>query len=635
VNRGKLTAVRAPILKAAQFAFGLLLSILLMLPLVSVIRHANVALAFKALLGALLVLSAARPAAGVLALAVLLPLALAIQSLLGPQPTGSVITEALVLAFGAGAALRLTAATPDGRGRLARPALVLGLIFVSSAIVALVAEQAASPGRDIAADLWRQLNGRFLFVNRPFSYVHGTFRWIGLLALAVFVERALRRSPALAPVVTRMFLVGGAAAASFAALRLATLLIEGRIASDRLEILGYIIREVRITALHADPNAAGSYFALFLVPAIVVGVRQRNAWMLCAVAPLIGLAFLLAQSRAALLAIGVIPGVMAVAALVKARRYALAVAVVLAVPVLGLAARIVTGPSHAPLARAAIIRQEMAHVAVDMARDHPAFGVGVGRYAAMSRYYINDDTPVLSRWSPLGQNAHNNFLQILAELGVPAFCAFLWLVLPTARRWPWEPPNAPERVVYASALAAGLATFLLTAVFGHPLLIVQVAAAFFLALGLTSALLPPPSGAGTIGRGVAGFMIAVVVIALPWRVIDARAGAADQTGVSEVAGTLDGVPYRTAEPVSAWQVPADVAVISLPLRWEAPAPSGCTVDVVFDGRVADRARPDTIVWMPLRFRLPPSSTPTGARVLELRVSDPACQLLVGPFEALD
>jgi hypothetical protein len=81
-------------------------------------------------------------------------------------------------------------------------------------------------------------------------------------------------------------------------------------------------------------------------------------------------------------------------------------------------------------------------------------------------------------------------------------------------------------------------------------------------------------------------------------------------------------------------VPGEAAAITMPLRWEAPAPSDCIVDVVFDGRVADRARPDTTAWMPLRFKLPPGSRAT-TRMLELRVSDPRCQLLVGPLQTMD
>ena len=72
-------------------------------------------------------------------------------------------------------------------------------------------------------------------------------------------------------------------------------------------------------------------------------------------------------------------------------------------------------------------------------------------------------------------------------------------------------------------------------------------------------------------------------------------------------------------------------MVTLPLRWEAPAPPECRVDVVFDGRVADQARPDSHAWMPMRFRLPPAASRTDVRELELRVSDARCRLMVGPL----
>jgi hypothetical protein len=248
---------------------------------------------------------------------------------------------------------------------------------------------------------------------------------------------------------------------------------------------------------------------------------------------------------------------------------------------------------------------------------------------------VTDEYPQLKRFAPTGQNAHNNFLQILGELGVPALLAFLWLVVPVVRRWPWEPGSTSDSVVYASAMAAGLATFLITALFGHPLLIPQVAAAFFLALGLTSALRPAPAGTRRVGQVMLWAAIVGVVVSLPWRIFDARASERDDEGLSQVVGTLDDVPYRLAEVESSWRIASDAQVVTLPLRWEEPALPDCRVDVVFDGRVADQMRPDTKVWMPLRFRLPPAASPSDVRELQLRVSDSRCRLLVGPLSVVD
>ena len=145
-------------------------------------------------------------------------------------------------------------------------------------------------------------------------------------------------------------------------------------------MLKYILSELRISALHQDPNAAGSYFALILVPALIIALRHRSLWLTLGVIPLVGAAFVVAQSRAAMLAIGIVLGVVALMAMFKSRRFVLATSVLILVPLLGFVASAVTRSSHASLGRAAAIRQEMSLLAFDMTRDHPAFGVGIGNF---------------------------------------------------------------------------------------------------------------------------------------------------------------------------------------------------------------------------------------------------------------
>jgi O-antigen ligase len=627
--------VRATILRAGRFTCSVALSGLLLLPLSSLFQHPAVTVAMKALVAGLWLLAASWPPAGVLATAVGLPLALSIEHFLGPLPEATGVTEALLLALASGAALRLTIASPESRDRLSRPALMLGALIAASLIVSLFAQQAASPTRNIGFDLWRHVTTRYLFAVGPWSELHQAVRWLSVLAVAVFVERALRKSPAMALMTARMMLVGAAAAASFAALRIAQVLIEGRVSPDRWEIVRFLLREYRISALHPDPNAAGSYFALLLVPALILAVRHRNRWLAIGVVPLLSVAFLFAKSRAAMLAGGIVIGLMTTMATIRSRRYVLTAAVVMAIAVAGYAASAATRTSNASLGRAALIRQELTQVALEMTRDHPVFGVGIGRFRPLSRFYITEDLPQLRRWAPRGQNAHNNFLQVLGELGLPGLVAFVWMVVPGARRWLWTEASSSEQAVYACALAAGLATFLITAIFGHPLLVVQVAAAFFLVLGLTSALLPAPAGPGHASRIVVLSTLAIVVVTLPWRIAEARTAARDVEGLSRVAGMLDDVPYRTAAPVAIWRIGSETQLVTLPLRWQAPAPEECAVDVIFDGHAADRLRPSADAWLPLRLSLPPAGSRLAIRELELRTSDPRCTLLVGPLRTVD
>ncbi|HYI60704.1 MAG TPA: O-antigen ligase family protein [Acidimicrobiales bacterium] len=64
--------------------------------------------------------------------------------------------------------------------------------------------------------------------------------------------------------------------------------------------------------------------------------------------------------------------------------------------------------------------------AVDMAEDHPLLGVGTGLYPARAADYVVDDPLHLVR--PV---AHNAYLEVLAENGVPALVAFLAFVAGT------------------------------------------------------------------------------------------------------------------------------------------------------------------------------------------------------------
>jgi putative inorganic carbon (HCO3(-)) transporter len=80
-------------------------------------------------------------------------------------------------------------------------------------------------------------------------------------------------------------------------------------------------------------------------------------------------------------------------------------------------------------------RQAYWSAALQMAADHPLLGVGPGRFGVESRKYVLND--------PIGIEdpvAHNSYLEVLAEGGVPTLIAFLafvggsWRLTALARR---------------------------------------------------------------------------------------------------------------------------------------------------------------------------------------------------------
>jgi len=90
--------------------------------------------------------------------------------------------------------------------------------------------------------------------------------------------------------------------------------------------------------------------------------------------------------------------------------------------------------------------------ALAMARDHPVAGVGLGTFGANYARY---------RWplARVAQAAHNDYLQVLAELGVIGLAAFLWLWVSyfrgaVARRGEEGARTFPRGLGYAVGVAA-------------------------------------------------------------------------------------------------------------------------------------------------------------------------------------
>lgn len=468
-------------------------SIAFFLPLTAAFADPGMAVTMKFAIVIVLAGSALLPAAGLIAVMIVVPFAAFIQVFIGGQPAASEISDAAVLAFVAGASLRLVRQWTERPGRLSGPALVMGAVVVASLVGELAAMQATAPRAPILGDAWRHVTVDYWASPRELPVVHHAWRWAAWLALAVYAERivGMVRAPVF---VFRAWMAIGVAGALVSVTHLTRLVL----ASD-LPVIGALaeaVTVVRFTALHPDLNAAGSYFALFLVPAIVVGVRRRAWWLWGLAAPVLGLAFFFARSRAAIVAVMVVVGAACLRHLIqwspRARRLATPLAGVVVVGVLTLAALaatyVVTSRSNVAPSTAVEVRVQMARVAFEAVRRHPVFGVGLGDYIPATRRFVTPEMQLLRGFAPRGDNAHNNFLQIAVELGIPALCVFLWLVGPTALEGVAR--GGAQLTTEARGMSLGIAAFLLSAVLGHPLLIPQVGTAFFVAIGLAAGLGP-------------------------------------------------------------------------------------------------------------------------------------------------
>jgi O-antigen ligase len=98
------------------------------------------------------------------------------------------------------------------------------------------------------------------------------------------------------------------------------------------------------------------------------------------------------------------------------------------------------------------VLERLAHwqAAIDMARDHPWFGVGFGNYEAAYGKYA------LINWPQALGHAHNYYLNLLAEVGLIGLSMYLlfwlavfWQTIRMTRRHDW-----PERGIALGLLAA-------------------------------------------------------------------------------------------------------------------------------------------------------------------------------------
>jgi len=460
----------------------------------------------------LLVVSIVRPFVGLLVLAGVLPMAMLVGAVTD-APFGSTdVMELLIAPVALSCAIReLSARRGSEDGRLLWPSGVLIALVLASLVVQLAVQR--DSGGAIGpwlADLWRHVS-RTYFADGPiYPPLHRAFAWIWGLALAVFAERRLRDSPAERMAVVRMAVFGAAASGLFALARVAEVSLRS---GQPWQAVWDVFAAIRISP-HMDPNAAGSFYVMAAVPAVWWAISTRAWWAMTSVPPIVA-ALWLTRSRTALIVFVIGLGL----AWVWSRRWSWRRAAVAALAgAAALAALIGIGFGRSQAAEPAMrFRLDMAIVSVQLAARHPIVGIGLDEFHGASVPFI---TPgAIARFPPAagGENAHNNFLQILVELGGAGLAAFLWLLL--------SPGLAFARGLRGSmvssesvGLAAGVFAFLLSCLAGHPLMVAQAALPFFLTLGLLAASLPAraPRRAST-ARRAAAIGLAAIALALIFR----------------------------------------------------------------------------------------------------------------------
>lgn len=578
---------------------------------------------------ALAAVSAWKPDAGVFTAAVFLPLA----AFLGRRWNYQVSwAEAVVVALAAGLCVRAIAGRRADGGPTRLPAAVMALVVGASLAEQLWALQLRVGTDALLAQLGSLLDSTY-FLNRGFTAVDFAMRLLEGLLLFQAAASLSRNDPTLLRRLTQAICLGAALAA---AATVAGLWASARTSATPVATFARFVATVRWNEHYGDLNAAGSYYVMTLFAALGLA-RGARAWIVPSV--LIALGLWIAGSRTAMLAGGVAALVLAIPALRRpSRRSAFALAAlvlfVLTAAVVGALRAPARGNQKDPLT-AARVRVELAETSLRMTGSHPLTGVGIGQYRMHSGAFSSPELLVL--FPPArDENAHNNFLQVLAELGIAGLAAFLWVLWTAARSTAASLKSERTGPVHWG-VAAGLLAFVLTWLGGHPLLIDEPAMTFWLLLGAGAGAGAAASAIRPGRRAVTLLAAAALALSVPPRAHQ-QIAAADLEhvgiGVSAWHRYEDGVRYRLAGATSTVFVPADARTVSVPLRSAVDA-TELQVNLTLDGRAADVVRVPSDRWYDLRLQMPQSG---GARFRRLQFdvagapSGEAALLMIGKVE---
>jgi O-antigen ligase len=267
-----------------------------------------------------------------------------------------------------------------------------------------------------------------------------------------------------------------------------------------------------------------------------------------------------------------------------------------------------------PLDVALDMRVSIWRTALRMLAAHPLFGTGIGQFSYKVAAFEPEKALVAylrgSRF-----DAHNQFLQVAAELGLVGGVLFIGM-FPAILRRAWTAFRTSRDAALGGAIA-GVVAFLITCLAGQPLLYEAVAVPFWMVLGVVLAggdaspaaisAQQPDSGGRLKSRVIAWFLI-VLALSIPvrvWQGKDQVNFALADYGFSRWYHPGDGEPYRLVLRDGSFFTYPHARRLRLPIRRDVLAGRNrLEVDVLLDGR---RARTLTLAddeWQSVEFIIP-------------------------------
>jgi O-antigen ligase len=536
----------------------------------------------KALAAAVVILSMIRPAYGLLIFAGLSPISPAVATLCGGGVgLGSQLLEQFALGVGAGVLVR--GWSTEGRTRIGAPALFVAVVAVASAAAMLPA--ATAP---IARHFWdglvlHQVANRQTALSLPtFEPLFAALVIAECAVLGWAVERMVRRDPQLATRLVLMALVGHAGAGL---LNIQILLRLALNTGDALKALPGFLTTVRISAA-TDIHTAASALLLAGVAGIglLPGPRARQA-AVGLLLTVVSAGLWLTGSRVAIM-LGIAAVLVAVAwGVFRGSKRSLLTVGASALLALALGGWLATRDQayrYNTVVGSISARLVLTTAALQVAEQAPFFGVGVTKLYDASAAFIGPSGRAVSGYAK--ENAHNNFVQVLAEqglVGLSGLLCLLGVVLTSAIRSQRSSPDPIRGAVLAAVLACIVTWFV-----GHPLLVPEFALVFWLYGGILAGLTPSPKSA-TVFRWLAWVPAALVLVTLPIRASALRDAAGLEhfgLGVSRLWQHDDTQRYREAGATFSVYLPSGDASVVLPMRRAPGSTDPIVIDVGISGR---------------------------------------------------
>jgi O-antigen ligase len=565
------------------------------------------------------------PPGGLLLLGGAGPVIMSVSGLLGDPGAGSRLIEQLALGCVTAAIVRTRADAP--RTRLAGPAVLV-------AVCAAVSFWAEWPSRLLAlatGEPGEPLVRRWLetgYFGHPTLWEPAFYATLAIegAGLAWATER-LMRDHRRAWSWTLSAAIGGHVLAGL--LNLDRLITAARRAEEFWPGIWSLLSQVRFS-IQYDKNAAGAVFAMMVFVALgraIVGSRWHRTLGWTAAALLV-VAVIITGSRMAMLA--VVAGVFTCLVAVAAARWWLwpVLAMLLAVGAVAASAFSVFYGERT-VENAVAGRQLLATAALRAASTSPWFGIGIGTFYERSFELGGDEMIVLVGSGNPRENAHNNYLQVLAEQGIVGLAA--WITLLAAGLFPAvraiRSASPGERLLTLAVLV-----FAGTWLTGHPMLVPEAAFMFWLVFGTLTATTHAPGGSWP--RRVTLAAAIAVAASTPWR-MDAERRSADleHRGLGVSVWERDAATrYRVAASRFTLFLPSGTRGVFIPARRPADGPDVVRVEARLDGRLLNAVLITGDEWKAVRFSIP-SSAPRFAAidfdVADARTGAPVEELMVG------